>query len=100
MSLKDYLKEENGAELLGIKSFRDGLSLEDIQENPDWHWVIMAGISNVVLGKKGKKLIWYSGTWTLGTWDSKFAIWKSGKWFGGMSADGGVHIKGDSPNKW
>lgn len=60
----------------------------------------MAGIKDAVLGKKGNKIVWYSGQWTLGQWDSRYGVWKGGKWLGGYDENGNVHIKGDSPDKW
>lgn len=102
MKFKKFIQEENDMSLkmLGISKLVDGLSLKDIQTNPNWHWVIMAGISDAVLGKKGNKLVWHSGKWVLGTFDENFAIWKKGDWRGGLDSLGNVHKVGDSPNKW
>lgn len=103
MSFKEYMVEQQDDEylgILGIKSLKNGLELEDIQSNQNWHWVIQAGIKNAVLGKKGNKLIWHSGTWTFGTFNENFAVWKSGDWKGGMDSKGNVHTRGDSPDKW
>jgi len=101
---KLFISEENlnegGVPLLGIRDFKDGLTLKDIQANPKWHWIIMGGIKNAVIGKKGNKLVWYSGDWVFGTWQEKYAIWKKGTWKGGTDSKGEVHIEGDSPNKW
>ena len=99
MSFKDYIKETS-IPLLGIRELRDNLELEDIQQNPNWHWIIQAGIKNAIIGKKGNKLIWYDGQWVFGEWKSKFAIWKKGIWRGGYDEKGDVHLEGDSPNKW
>jgi hypothetical protein len=101
MSFKDYMNEQNENDnlgILGIRELKDGLELEDIQKNPHWHWVIMAGIKDAVIGKKGNKLVWYNGTWVLGTWNEKFAIWKKGEWKGGLDSKGNAH--NDTPNKW
>ena len=101
MTFSDYIKEEfNPLELLGIKELKNGLELEDIQKNSNWHWIVSAGIKNAIIGKKGNKLVWHDGVWVLGKWNEKFAIWKKGDWRGGTSSDGTPHSKGDSPNKW
>jgi len=101
---KQFIKEENlneeGVPLLGIRDFKDNLSLEDIQENPKWHWIIGAGIKDAVIGKKGNKLVWYSGDWIFGKFNEKYAIWKKGNWKGGTDSDGNIHVENDSPNKW
>lgn len=97
---KDHIKEVfDPLSILGIKSLKDGLTLDIINEK-GWHWIIEAGISKAVLGMKGNKLIWYDGRWSLGTWQEKQAIWKKGKWMGGLDSKGNAHSEGDSPNKW
>lgn len=100
MTFSEYIKEGEAHPILGIKDTKDGLTLEDIQSNPKWHWIIGAGIKDAVIGKKGDKLVWHSGTWTLGTWNENYAIWKKGTWKGGLDSKGNAHKAGDSPNKW
>lgn len=102
MNFIEYINEDEDSSLgiLGIKELRDGLTLAEIQKNDKFHWVILAGISDAVLGKKGNKIVWYSGEWTFGEWISNHAIWKSGKWLGGYDEKGSVHKRGDSPDKW
>lgn len=102
MSFKEYMVEQGDDEYLGILGIKElrGITLEDIQGNKNFHWVIGAGIKNAVLGKKGNKLVWFDGEWVFGTFDENHAIWKKGKWLGGMDSKGNVHMRGDSPDKW
>lgn len=101
MNLKDYINEnDEDLSILGIKELKDGLSLSDIQSNSKFHWIIMAGIKNAVIGKKGNKLIWYDGEWIFGEYNENYAVWKKGKWHGGLDSKGKLHKNGDTPNKW
>ncbi len=97
MGFIEYINEE-GVPILGIKDLRDNLELEDIQSNPKWHWIITAGLKDAVIGKKGNKLVWYDGTWVLGQWDSRYAVWKKGTWKGGT--DENNNARHNAPNKW
>lgn len=97
MTLADDIIESN-LDILGILELKDGLTLDEIKKK--WKWVIEAGISKAVLGKKGNKLIWYDGEWVLGQYFEDTAVWKGGQWFGGLDSKGKAHTRGNTPNEW
>jgi len=69
----------------GIKELRDGLTVEEIEEN--YSWLLKADISDAIIGKSiNDYIIWYSGTWKDGIW--KGGYWKDGTWEGGYWEDG------------
>jgi hypothetical protein len=59
--------------------FVDGLYLEEV--NQKFPWILEAEISDAVIGRDDKGIIWYSGTWKCGRWFG--GTWISGKWISG-----------------
>ena len=59
--------------------FVDGLYLEEVTQK--FPWLLEAEISNAIIGRDDKGLIWYSGTWKCGRWFG--GTWISGKWVSG-----------------
>ena len=53
----------------GIKELKDGLTEEIIKEK--YPWLLLANFKNVILGQDKNGLVWYNGTWFLGTWESE-----------------------------
>jgi len=64
--------------------FVDGLYLEEV--NQKFPWLLEAEISDAVIGRNDKGIIWYSGTWKCGRWFG--GTWMSGKWISGDWYDG------------
>src|SRR5574344_832196 len=75
-------EDSNG--LQGVKEYRDGLTLEMIQEQ--FPWILLAKIKNAVLGIDKKGLVWYNGTWKNGNWFD--GTWKNGTWDKGVWGEG------------
>lgn len=72
--IHDYIK-------FGIKSLKDGLTMEIIKEK--FPWILRANIERAVLGIDNEgKIIWYGGTWYNGIWEN--GTWMHGTWYKGF----------------
>ena len=69
-----------------IKTLKDGLTLEIIEEKFKWLGAIDINFENAVLGMNKVGLVWYNGTWKYGTW--KDGTWKKGTWEAGVWENG------------
>jgi hypothetical protein len=80
------------SKLLDVKEFKDGLTDDIIKDKFSWLLEKDIVLSNLVIGQKGNKLIWYDGDWYKGTWED--GIWKNGTfdekgiWKDGIFEDG------------
>ena len=95
--------------LKGVKTFKNGLSVEIIKER--YPWLLKAKFKNAVIGRdldrlNVERLVWYDGTWIDGTWEKgtwldgvwengtwgngswKKGTWKNGEWEAGIWYDG------------
>ena len=86
--------------LEGVRTFKNGLSVEIIKEK--YPWLLKAKFKNAVIGEdKRFGIVWYEGTWIDGTWENgyfdngtwengtwKNGTWQNGEWYGGVWEDG------------
>ena len=76
---------ESKSGLEGVKTFKNGLSVEIIKEK--YPWLMSAKFKNAVIGKdKNGLIVWYKGTWIDGTWEN--GTWLDGEWESGIWNDG------------
>ena len=80
--------------LEGVRTFKNGLSVEIIKEK--YPWLMQAKFKDAVIGQdRDGFIVWYKGTWIDGTWEN--GTWFDGEWESGIWEDG-VWVKGTWKN--